>query len=274
MGESKNSDFVIRKKTVAVAFFVLILLITGAFFTGMFLGLNSKPEHFSYAKEDVFRERFDACSYKVQLLTGKLTTLIEKMKSLGLLKEDGSFSEKIFCDREDNAAVTVEKEKEEVISDKAVKTVAAVKDQKVDENKKQPDNAKDYKQKEKKIDNKDIDMLDRIMSELEEFDSSKKVKQKETAKTENDDTKNVKPSAIQTSCLYTLQFFSSKSRGDAENALKLYSSFRDSILVEGVAKGDKWFRVRSGCYKTIEEAKTALEDVKKRIPNATVMKNR
>jgi len=73
-----------------------------------------------------------------------------------------------------------------------------------------------------------------------------------------------------TKCAFSIQIYAGKSREDAMTFQKT-QNVKNTKLNEGEIKGAKWYRIRSGCYASREDAKSEIEQVKKKFKNAIIV---
>jgi len=240
----------IERATLGKASMLFIIIVILAFASGLYMGRQKSETSSLYDSDSAFKEQLSACSYKMQEITTKYTTLKKLAKSKNLLDSDGNINSSWSCtvcdEKIEVAEKTVEKKK-------AVKKPLKSPRQKVAKLKKVP------AVKKSKL-HKKAEKSDNVWAEI---DRLKKKKKKEAVKAQK---------KLKKTCKYSLQIFAGRNKAEAENAKKHYK-LKGTRLVKATINNVTWYRIRYECYSSKIDAEKDLKKIKSKVKGAIVVNN-
>jgi septal ring-binding cell division protein DamX len=126
----------IEISTLGKAFVIFILLLIFSFVLGLYLGRESGKSSPPPEKAGACAEQLNACSYKLQEISGKMTALSAVAREKGILDESGAVNRELVCLPPVKPAAPPAPEKQEVVAASAEQPIPAAAPQKQPEEKK------------------------------------------------------------------------------------------------------------------------------------------
>ena len=256
---------------------VLVILLTVAFVSGVVIGKNGRRNvDRTSSDEEGINEKLSNCIFNSDELRGKYLKLRDAAREKGLLDENDAVNPRVICNSLEQKPVekpveqpqpvekTVETKQEkpeptEKITEKTVETKPAEKpvetspEMSPQEKPKPVEKTVETKQEKPKPAEKPAEPKP---AESKKTDKTKTIDEilaeKGAAPKKNDGKK----------CRFSIQIFAANSKDEAVSAGKRFKSVKTRV-VGGDSKGKTWYKLRTGCFDSREEAEAELPKIKK-----------
>ena len=228
---------------------VLVFLLTAAFVSGVVIGKNGRRNvDRTSSDEEGINEKLSNCIFNSDELREKYLKLRDAAREKGLVDENDVVNSKVVCLPE---AKPAEKpvEPEPAPIETSPETSPAGKPDEPESVETSPETSQKESAKPEKTEKSDKNKtIDEILTE----------KKAEPAKEKGQ------------KCRYSIQIFAASTKEQADAAVKKLKSLKPRI-VSGGDKGKTWYKLRTGCFDSIEAAEAQLPEVKKSEKSAYIV---
>lgn len=265
---------------------VLVFLLTAAFVSGVMIGKNGRRNiDRTSSDEEGINEKLSNCIFNSDELREKYLKLRDAAREKGLVDENDVVNSKVVCSPE---AKPAEKpvEPEPAPVETSPETSPAGKPDEPESvetspetSQKEPSEPEKPKPVETKPEEKPVEKpADKKVETSPEMSQKEPAKPEKTEKSDKNKTideilteKKAEPAKEKgQKCRYSIQIFAASTKEQADAAVKKLKSLKPRI-VSGGDKGKTWYKLRTGCFDSIEAAEAQLPEVKKSEKSAYIV---
>ena len=265
---------------------VLVFLLTAAFVSGVMIGKNGRRNiDRTSSDEEGINEKLSNCIFNSDELREKYLKLRDAAREKGLVDENDVVNSKVVCLPE---AKPAEKpvEPEPAPVETSPETSPAGKPDEPESvetspetSQKEPSELGKPKPVETKPEEKPVEKpADKKVETSPETSQKESAKPEKTEKSDKNKTideilteKKAEPAKEKgQKCRYSIQIFAASTKEQADAAVKKLKSLKPRI-VSGGDKGKTWYKLRTGCFDSIEAAEAQLPEVKKSEKSAYIV---
>ena len=255
---------------------VLVILLTVAFVSGVVIGKNGRRNvDRTSSDEEGINEKLSNCIFNSDELRGKYLKLRDAAREKGLLDENDAVNPRVICNSLEQKPVEKTVEQPQPVE----KNVEPKPAEKTESAEKSAETFQETSLQEKpKPVEKPVETKPEKTKPAEKPAEPKPAESKKTDKNKTIDEilaeKGAAPKHVETfpetspkkndgkKCRFSIQIFAANSKDEAVSAGKRFKSVKTRV-VGGDSKGKTWYKLRTGCFDSREEAEAELPKIKK-----------
>jgi len=263
---------------------VLVFLLTAAFVSGVVIGKNGRRNvDRTSSDEEGINEKLSNCIFNSDELREKYLKLRDAAREKGIVDENDVVNARVICKTE-NEKKSVAPEPAPV--ETSPETSPAGKPDEPESvetspetSQKEPSEPEKPKPVETKPEEKPVEKpADKKVETSPETSQKEPAKPEKTEKPDKNKTideilteKKAEPAKEKgQKCRYSIQIFAANTKEQADAAAKKLKSLKPRI-VSGGDKGKTWYKLRTGCFDSVEAAEAQLPEVKKSEKSAYIV---
>lgn len=265
---------------------VLVFLLTAAFVSGVVIGKNGRRNiDRTSSDEEGINEKLSNCIFNSDELREKYLKLRDAAREKGLVDENDVVNSKVVC-KPETKPVEKPVEPEPAPVETSPETSPAGKPDEPESvetspetSQKEPSEPEKPKPVETKPEEKPVEKpADKKVETSPETSQKEPAKPEKTEKPDKNKTideilteKKAEPAKEKgQKCRYSIQIFAANTKEQADAAAKKLKSLKPRI-VSGGDKGKTWYKLRTGCFDSVEAAEAQLPEVKKSEKSAYIV---
>ena len=263
-----NGDF--TPALIVKLILVLVFLLTAAFVSGVVIGKNGRRNiDRTSSDEEGINEKLSACIFNSDELRGKYLKLGEAAREKGLVDENDVVNTKVICKSVETSPVETfhetspEEQPEPATEQQEEKTVEP---EKTDDSKPvetSPAETKPVQTFHETSLQKDPEPVEKPEKTVEKPKTAETKTIDEILTEKKAEQKPVEAfhETSQQKCRFSIQLASLDTPEQVAASKKQFKSLKPRVI-SGESKGKKWYKVRSGCFGSREDAEAELPKVR------------